>query len=93
MKISSKFDGGRIEVVKTDSFDDIQVKIKKDSHMISIDIPGFKKTDIEHVVFDYNGTIARDGELIKGVREGIAKFSSQLNFHVIIRLKLLERIT
>jgi len=32
MKISSKFDGGRIEVVKTDSFDDIQVKIKKDSH-------------------------------------------------------------
>lgn len=32
MKISSCFDGGRIEVVKTDSFNDIQVKIKKDSH-------------------------------------------------------------
>lgn len=32
MKISSVFDGGRIEVVNTDSFDDIQVKIKKDSH-------------------------------------------------------------
>lgn len=32
MKISSCFDGGRIEVVKTDTFDDIQVKIKKDSH-------------------------------------------------------------
>ena len=32
MKISSHFDGGRIEVVKTESFDDIQVKIKNDSH-------------------------------------------------------------
>jgi murein tripeptide amidase MpaA len=32
MRISSCFDGGRIEVIKTDDFDDIQVKIKKDSH-------------------------------------------------------------
>lgn len=32
MKINSHFDGGSIQVVKTDSFDDIQVKIKKDSH-------------------------------------------------------------
>lgn len=32
MKISSQFDGGRIEVVKAEEFSDIQVKIKKDSH-------------------------------------------------------------
>lgn len=32
MKISSCFDGGRVDVVKTDSFNDIQIKIKKDSH-------------------------------------------------------------
>ncbi len=32
---------------------------------MTIDIPGFGKIDIKHVVFDYNGTIARDGELIK----------------------------
>ncbi|MFH2057969.1 MAG: ATPase P [Pseudomonadota bacterium] len=51
--------------------------------MMNIDIPGFGKIEIEHVVFDYNGTIAQDGELIKGVKEGIAKFSSQMNFHVI----------
>ena len=50
---------------------------------MTIDIPGFGKIDIEHVVFDYNGTIARDGELIKGVKDGINKFSSQMNFHVI----------
>jgi len=50
---------------------------------MNIDIPGLGQIDIEHVVFDYNGTIARDGKLINGVKEGIAKFSSQLNFHVI----------
>ena len=32
MKISSCFDGGRVEVVKVDDFNDIQVNIKKDSH-------------------------------------------------------------
>lgn len=32
MKINSHFDGGRIEIVKIDAYDDIQVKIKKDSH-------------------------------------------------------------
>ncbi len=32
MKISSAFDGGRIEVIKADSPDDIQVNIKNDSH-------------------------------------------------------------
>ena len=51
--------------------------------MLSIDIPGFGQIKIEHVVFDYNGTIAKDGKLIKGVREGIAKFSNQIKFHVI----------
>lgn len=32
MKISSAFDGGRIEVVKAESFDDIQVNIKHDDN-------------------------------------------------------------
>jgi len=32
MKISSLFDGGRIEVVNVNNYNDIQVKIKKDSH-------------------------------------------------------------
>ena len=32
MKISSAFDGGRIDVVKAESFDDIQVNIKNDSN-------------------------------------------------------------
>ena len=51
--------------------------------MISINIPGFGRISIKHVVFDYNGTIAKDGALIKGVKEGIKQFSNQLKFHVI----------
>ncbi|MCK5835734.1 MAG: ATPase P [Desulfobacula sp.] len=51
--------------------------------MIYINIPGFGKINIKHVVFDYNGTIALDGKLIKGVKEGIKKYSRQVKFHVI----------
>lgn len=51
--------------------------------MIRFDIPGFKPVDIEHVVFDYNGTIAVDGRMIKGVKQGIAAFCDRVAFHVI----------
>ncbi len=51
--------------------------------MFHITIPGTGTCHIEHVVFDYNGTIARDGQLINGVREGIKKYSDILKFHVI----------
>jgi soluble P-type ATPase len=51
--------------------------------MMDINIPGFGPICIKHVVFDYNGTVAKDGSLIKGVRHGIKQFSSQLEFHVI----------
>ena len=51
--------------------------------MITIDIPGVGQKQISHVVFDYNGTIAKDGVLIPGVKEEITAFSDQLTFHVI----------
>jgi soluble P-type ATPase len=51
--------------------------------MIQIDIPGKACFRIRHVVFDYNGTIARDGQLISGVKQGIQRFSDRLNFHVL----------
>ena len=34
--------------------------------MIRIDVPGREIIEIEHVVLDYNGTIALDGQLIEG---------------------------
>jgi len=51
--------------------------------MIQIDIPGKACFSIRHVIFDYNGTIARDGQLIPGVRQGINQFSDRLTFHVL----------
>lgn len=41
--------------------------------MININIPGFKNLEIENVVFDYNGTIAEDGVLIKELEKLIEK--------------------
>lgn len=37
--------------------------------MITIDIPGYRTLNINNVVFDFNGTIAKDGVLLKEVRE------------------------
>ena len=51
--------------------------------MINFNIPGMKHLEIKHVVLDFNGTIATDGRLINGVKEGIDEFSSRLKFHVI----------
>lgn len=46
-------------------------------------IPGRPELDIRHVVFDYNGTLAVDGDLIPGVATQINRFAPQLTFHVI----------
>jgi P-type E1-E2 ATPase len=51
--------------------------------MIEIDIPGNKILQLEHLVLDYNGTIAFDGVLINGVKECLAELSHQLTIHVI----------
>ncbi len=48
-----------------------------------LNIPGRKTVEIKNVLFDYNGTIAIDGQLIKGVKESINELSSDFNFHVI----------
>lgn len=43
--------------------------------MIKIEIPGRETIEIEHVVLDYNGTIALDGQLIAGAAERIRKLA------------------
>ncbi len=47
------------------------------------EIPGTGTIRIEHVVLDYNGTIAIDGKLIEGVAELINELSDDINFHVL----------
>ena len=51
--------------------------------MIIFEIPGRKKIGIQDIVFDYNGTIAIDGKLIKGVGKEINKLANIINFHII----------
>jgi P-type E1-E2 ATPase len=40
--------------------------------MITVDLPGGAPLRLEHVVFDVNGTLTLDGELLPGVAERIA---------------------
>lgn len=51
--------------------------------MLRIEISRENTLSIEHLVLDYNGTIAIDGKLINGVKELIQKLSKDLKVHVI----------
>jgi len=51
--------------------------------MFAIEIPGHVGLEISHLVLDYNGTLAVDGELLPGVAERLSELSSQLTIHVI----------
>jgi P-type E1-E2 ATPase len=51
--------------------------------MIQIDIPGRETITIEHLVLDYNGTIAEDGHLIQGVEERLLALKEMIEVHVL----------
>ena len=51
--------------------------------MIEIEIPGLKIFHFEHLVLDVNGTIAKDGRLLKGVKELLTELSPRLSIHLI----------
>ena len=51
--------------------------------MISIDIPGFEPLHIEHVLLDYNGTLAVDGMLVPGVVEIVSQLVRQVHVAVL----------
>jgi soluble P-type ATPase len=51
--------------------------------MIEIAIPATGKLCLEHLVLDYNGTLARDGVLLDGVSRALQKISRRLQIHVI----------
>jgi len=51
--------------------------------MISIDIPGDKKIHIEHLVFDYNGTLAIDGKMIDGVKPLLEILGTKVSIHIL----------
>lgn len=51
--------------------------------MITIEIPGNKTLYLEHLVLDFNGTLAVNGNLIDGVKERLQELSGKLNVHVV----------
>lgn len=51
--------------------------------MLSIPIPGRSTLQLQHVVLDYNGTIALDGELIPGVEDRLARLAAAVTIHIL----------
>ncbi|TYT74004.1 HAD family hydrolase [Desulfobotulus mexicanus] len=51
--------------------------------MFTINIPGFGKIEADHLVLDYNGTLAQDGQLLDGVKERLQHLSEDIKIHVI----------
>lgn len=51
--------------------------------MIAVSIPGRNELEINHVVFDFNGTIATDGKLSAKVMEMIERLKHEVQVHII----------
>lgn len=51
--------------------------------MFTLDIPGFGSLALQHLVLDYNGTLAIDGHVLEGVHEEIDALSELLRIHVV----------
>lgn len=51
--------------------------------MIKLDIPGFGNLSLSHLVLDYNGTLAVDGQVLEGAHEGLVTIAEHLEIHVV----------
>lgn len=51
--------------------------------MISVDIPGYGHLNLNHIVLDYNGTMACDGVLIKEVKEKLNILAQDLKVYIL----------
>lgn len=51
--------------------------------MIHVTIPGFGALRLEHLVLDYNGTLAVDGKMLAGIQERITLLAMSLTIHVV----------
>ena len=51
--------------------------------MIDIEIPGFRLLQLAHLVLDYNGTLAVNGDLIEGVKSRLNALAGSLGIHVV----------
>lgn len=51
--------------------------------MLEIDIPGYTTLQLDHLVLDYNGTLACDGKLLEGAKDRLAALAKDLKIHVL----------
>ena len=51
--------------------------------MIDVDIPDYGRLLLSHLVLDYNGTLACDGDLLPGVAKRLTALSADLQIHVV----------
>jgi P-type E1-E2 ATPase len=51
--------------------------------MIEIDVPGYRTLRFRHLVLDVNGTLAKDGRLIRGVAPILARLRTKLEIHLV----------
>ena len=51
--------------------------------MLMVKIPGYRDLNISHLVLDYNGTLACDGELLEGVSQSLEVLAADLEIHVV----------
>ncbi|MFZ5585108.1 MAG: ATPase P [Thermodesulfobacteriota bacterium] len=49
---------------------------------VVIDIPGWRRLELDHLVLDLNGTLARDGALLGGVTGLVMQLSQRLTVHL-----------
>lgn len=51
--------------------------------MLELDIPGFGRRTLKHLVLDYNGTLALDGHIQSGVLSRLSRLKPVLNIHIL----------
>jgi soluble P-type ATPase len=51
--------------------------------MIQVDIPGFGYVEIVHAVFDYNGTLACEGNIDHQIIDSLKKLQETLEIHIL----------
>ncbi len=50
---------------------------------ILIDIPGWRRLSLFHLVLDLNGTVALDGALLPGVAQAVGRLGQSLECHLV----------
>jgi soluble P-type ATPase len=51
--------------------------------MLEIDIPGYRRLHFNHLVMDYNGTLAQNGAFLAGVMPRLEQLAKSLRLHVV----------